>query len=180
MMSTQAKHKTLESVIETYNGEYKRVPLNPEYIAFDDGRVWSCRRNKFLSTSKHRDGYLFLNTRLKVDEFGKKKQLLVHQVIAMTFLPNPLLLTEVNHKNAVKTDNRTCNLEWSNRKHNMNHAAMAGCFKNTTKLSIDQVTSIKKLRKEYKISIRKLAALFNVNRGSIEGILYNRSFKYIK
>ena len=57
---------------------------------------------------------------------GKKKRLSVHRLVAMTFLPNPEELPEVNHINGVKTDNRVTNLEWSSGSANVSHAYHEG------------------------------------------------------
>jgi len=50
----------------------------------------------------------------------------LHRVVATTFIPNPLNLREVNHKNAIKTDNRVENLEWCSSKQNKEHAIKLG------------------------------------------------------
>ena len=46
---------------------------------------------------------------------GKRKKMLVHRLVAMCYLNNPYNLSEVNHKNKIKTDNRPENLEWVTR-----------------------------------------------------------------
>ena len=76
---------------------------------------------------------------------GKKRNELVHRLVAIAFLPNPNELPDVNHKNEVKHHNFLSNLEWCTHKYNCNHGtspkrigsklskktyqyAMDGCF----------------------------------------------------
>lgn len=42
----------------------------------------------------------------------------VHQLIAQTFIPNPMNLPEVNHKDEIKTHNNSNNLEWCDSLYN--------------------------------------------------------------
>jgi len=37
---------------------------------------------------------------------------LVHELVANAFIPNPLKLTNIRHKNENFLDNRACHLEW--------------------------------------------------------------------
>lgn len=53
----------------------------------------------------------------------------VHQLVALTFIPNPNNLKELNHKNGVKADNQPENLEWCTRRHNIQHAFDTGLNK---------------------------------------------------
>jgi hypothetical protein len=55
-----------------------------------------------------------------------EKSISVHRLVAQTFIPNPLMKKEVNHKDGVKTNNCVANLEWSTRSENMKHAYAAG------------------------------------------------------
>lgn len=68
-------------------------------------------RGKVLSTHLDRNGYLHA----KVDG----KDVLVHRMVALAFIPNPHNLPEINHKNEIKDDNRVDNLEWCDRKYNL-------------------------------------------------------------
>ena len=45
----------------------------------------------------------------------------LHRLIALTFIPNPEDLKEVNHKDGNPYNNRAANLEWINRENNMKH-----------------------------------------------------------
>ena len=60
--------------------------------------------------------------------YGNRKCFRIHRLVAITFIPNPKKLAQVNHKNGVKTDNRVENLEWTSSKENMVHGHSMGLF----------------------------------------------------
>lgn len=88
------------------------------YLASKDGRIFSKRYNKFMKSSKNKDGYLAL----VLNDGVFKKTLRVHRIIAITFLKNHFAGAIVNHKNGIKTDNRVENLEWTTYTGNAIHA----------------------------------------------------------
>lgn len=51
----------------------------------------------------------------------KRKLFFVHRLVANAFIKNPLKKKEVNHLNEITTDNRAINLEWCDRKENVNY-----------------------------------------------------------
>lgn len=55
------------------------------------------------------------------DEEGSRKAHKVHRIIAETFIPNPLNLPIINHKNENKHDNRISNLEWCSVRYNLRY-----------------------------------------------------------
>lgn len=52
---------------------------------------------------------------------NKGTDVLVHRLVAMAFIPNPLNLPEVNHKDENKHNNAALNLEWCDRLYNARH-----------------------------------------------------------
>jgi hypothetical protein len=76
-----------------------------------------------------RTGYIFRkNSNLScgysrvrlIDSSGKDKYVVVHKLVAETFIPNLENKKEINHINRIRDDNRVENLEWSTRKENCN------------------------------------------------------------
>lgn len=74
-------------------------------------------REKILKQIITKYGYLTVH--LCVDNKRAKKK--VHRLVAEAFIPNPLNLPCVNHKNEIKTDNFVENLEWCTVEYNNNY-----------------------------------------------------------
>lgn len=71
-----------------------------------------------LKIRLRRDGYL--------DVKLNDRRFLVHRLVAMAFIPNPNGYPEVNHKNGVRHDARSENLEWVTPSQNVRHAFATG------------------------------------------------------
>lgn len=68
--------------------------------------------SRWLDGKKH-----YLMVGLTKDK--KVHKVLVHRLVAQTFIPNPDNLPEVNHKNKNMRDCRVKNLEWCTRRQNL-------------------------------------------------------------
>lgn len=82
------------------------------------GRVKSLYfgKERLLSAGKDKLGYLHV-----VLCKDGKNICYIHRLVAEAFIPNPNGYTEVNHKDEIKSNNVATNLEWCNRKYNINH-----------------------------------------------------------
>ena len=89
------------------------------YEVSDLGRVRSLKfgKEKILKPGKAHGGYLVIGIR----KDGQRKFLLVHRLVAESFIPNPQGFKTVNHKDEVKTNNVASNLEWMSMKDNINY-----------------------------------------------------------
>lgn len=104
------------------------------YEVSSRGRVRSV--DKVVSNS--RGTFVRKGIILKQNRAGKKRQyltvalykngqltrFLVHRIVAIAFIPNPLNLPCVNHKNEIGTDNFVENLEWCDQKYNINYGTL--------------------------------------------------------
>ena len=75
------------------------------------------RKEKVLKPAKDKYGYLYVN----LSKQGKVKKHFVHRLVAQVFIDNPNNLPEINHKDEDKTNNHITNLEWCDRKYNINY-----------------------------------------------------------
>ena len=117
------------SLVETtFNEEWKDIPgYEGLYQVSNVGRVRSKPRKvhnytkpgRVLKQYRNISGYLYLSL---IDAEGKRsKHSYVHRLVALAFVDNPNGLTQVNHKNFDKEDNRTENLEWVTPQENILH-----------------------------------------------------------
>ena len=89
----------------------------PNYLIYEDGRVYSKKRRIFLKPSENRHGYLYVD----LCKNGKKKTHIIHRLIAFHYIPNPENLPCCDHKNHNRQDNSIRNLRWVTQRENMNN-----------------------------------------------------------
>lgn len=82
------------------------------------GRVKSLRYNKVLKPCVSETGYKYV---LLVDKDSHNKNWRLHKLVAMTFVPNPDNLPQVNHIDENKLNNSADNLEWCTAEYNSNY-----------------------------------------------------------
>lgn len=128
--------------VEELQVEVKVVPdTNGLYATTSDGRIWCNPRVKKISPgrgfkgtgtyiSKGRwikqflrdsSGYKRPFVRLTLEN-GVRKNMQVHRLVALAWIPNPENKPEVNHIDANVLNNNVSNLEWCTRTENQLHS----------------------------------------------------------
>jgi hypothetical protein len=145
---------------------WKGIPeLDTKYEISNKGMIRSITRKvpckggtrilkgKLLKTQVNHRGYsiIALSTMDK-----KLKTFTVHQLVAMTFKPNFIKGTELNHIDGNKQNNADTNLEISNPTHNQLHAVRNGLVPKVGTSRFNNVTYVKnpRAKKKWAASIR--------------------------
>lgn len=79
---------------------------------------------RILKTRIGKTGYEIVG----LSKDGKQQTCKVHRLVASAFCDNPLNKPHINHKNGLKTDNNSSNLEWVTASENALHALSLGLF----------------------------------------------------
>lgn len=102
-----------------------KIPQHPDYSINDTGTVIiNDSTGKTLKISdqlmnKKPTGYKYVTLRCYPYAW---KRTAVHRLVAFAYIPNPLNLPEINHKDSDKSNNSIHNLEWCTHQQNIQHS----------------------------------------------------------
>ena len=96
----------------------KKVDGYANYSVSTTGQVRNDKTGKLLSPALDSNGYYFVI----LCKDGKKWHGYIHKLVATAFIPNPLNLREIHHKDENKQNNRKDNLRWCTHAENMNYS----------------------------------------------------------
>lgn len=113
------KHRIKAELKENEVTKLIDLKTDYDYYISSFGKVYVDKDGLYeVGTYINNYGYECVNLRTDKKYYIKP----VHRLVATAFIPNPLELTDVNHKNECKTDNRVENLEWMSHIENMRYS----------------------------------------------------------
>lgn len=95
------------------------------YSVTECGKVFSHRRDRYMKPGLGGGGRYRMVT-LTIE--GTPKGFMVHRLVAIAYIENPLNKPEVNHIDANRYNNHVSNLEWVTRQENVDHAVKLGLY----------------------------------------------------
>ena len=147
------------------------------YLCNENGEIYSLLRNKILK-GRSLKGY----KRVALMKDGKTIDVLVHRLIAQTFLPNPENKPYINHIDGDKTNNSVSNLEWCTQKENVQHAIETGLkddrgtHSSRASCNEEKLKKIRSLISEGKRN-EEIAKIIGVSKDVVRYIRRNRTYK---
>lgn len=137
-------------------------------LVFEDGNVITAA-GKHLRKYQDRYGYWMVSTYAN----GKRKNLYIHRLIALAFIPNPENKPQVNHINAIKSDYSLLNLEWCTHAENLHHAKInkLGCGRPRGPAEVKRAMCMRFLYDTGKFTQIEIAEIFGLSAPRISAIL---------
>lgn len=142
----------------------KEIPgYNGQYLATEDGRIWSIKKQDFMTPYADQKGYY----RIHMPDGIKT----VHRLIALTFIPNPDNLETVDHIDEDKTNNSVSNLRWMDRGENKSRSWSKRCRCIEDGLEFSNQAEAARY---YGISPGQLSRVLNGQRNHTHGLHFER------
>ena len=94
---------------------FKDIKGYPGYQISNLGRVWSSKSQKYLAGVPNNAGYLQVKM---IAANGKRKNELIHRLVALHFVDNPDNKPEVDHIDRNRQNNNSDNLRWLTKSEN--------------------------------------------------------------
>ncbi|MCS6281451.1 MAG: HNH endonuclease [Dolichospermum sp.] len=144
------------------------------YTVNDSGEIKNMLTGKILKQSNS-NGYR--SVRLTKDK--KRSVGSVHRIVASSFLDLCDKKKEVNHRNGLKNDNRIENLEWCNRKENVDHSIKHGLVNYAKKLDEFKVLAIHTFFISGK-NLTEISKLYGISVSTVHEIVNNKTWKNVR
>ncbi|QHJ78708.1 MAG: hypothetical protein [Bacteriophage sp.] len=114
----------LNRKITELNMNWNKIDEFPNYEVSEMGQIRNSK-GKILKTFTQNSGYEVVSFPKPIVKRSSYKRT-VHRLVALSYLPNPDNLPQVNHKDGNKLNNQVSNLEWCSPKLNTRHSIETG------------------------------------------------------
>lgn len=169
--------------IPNYQNFYQANPCGlikslPKSLRVKNG--FRVTKELIIANTNNGNGYLVCS----LSKNTKRKSILLHRIIAMTFIPNPNNLPEVNHKDGNKNNNHVDNLEWCARQENIDHSwdkKLTNCIGEKHHNSKLNNQKVKEIRDKYSLgnySYSKLAKEYETGLFNIRNIVKRHTWNH--
>lgn len=148
---------------------WKQVEGYPHLFVSNTGKVWTTIHSRYLRPHLTNRGYL----RVPLVKNGRRKLAHLHRIVAEAFIPNPKGLTDVDHINGNKLDNRVENLQWMSRGDNLRKANNPRCEGGKPVICIETgkiYKSLTQASRELKIPVATISAIARGEYGSYHNL----------
>lgn len=142
------------------------------------GRIRRRDNKKILTPLTLTKGYKGVRLYYEKKKATTKK---IHRLVAQHFIPNPLNLPQVNHKDGDKANNKVSNLEWCSNDYNMNHAIehhliLQGERRGKSKCTESSLKLLQRLI-DYGFTIKQLSIIYGICKQAMKQIIRNQTYK---
>lgn len=142
-------------------------------VSHSSGNGKVVRKGKYLKFSTKSNGYVEVGLRFE----GNTRYFMVHRLVAINFIENPLNLPCVNHKDGNKENNFMINLEWVTYKQNMIHARETGLIndygENSKNSKISDFEFIE-ITQNKQLTVKELALKYRLSERYVRVIISNK------
>ena len=151
-------------VIEGYNNKY---------IVTRSGKIFNNFTGQEMK-QKNTLGYKMVGLRVFDGKKSIQKYPKVHRLVAEYFIPNPLKLPFVNHKDGNKANNCADNLEWCDNRQNVLHAYRTQL--NKTAINLTNGQCVIDLIEDFGYNYNDVGSLLGIDR-KIVGNFYQHAYR---
>ena len=161
-------------IVQTYSGnnmeeEWRVIEEFPLYEVSNWGNVRRIEKpDKLMKLCKSDARRNYLTVLFSTHNVQTRRR--VHRLVAKAFIPNPLNLPEVNHKDENTFNNRVDNLEWCDRHYNLMWGTRSQRFAEAKSIPILQLDKQGNLIKEWK-SQKEICETLHLDQGSLNHAL---------
>lgn len=159
---------------------FKKIKFDKKYEISNCGTIINVKTGQKLKTNINKSGYKYV----QLSSNGIRRTFRIHRLVAEAFIPNPLNLPYINHKDGNKLNNNIENLEWCTPRENNLHAREKGLIHDNKKIISINIETGEVLKFK---SLSEAGRFFNINTAYIHRALnktYNKDnykgqiFKY--